>query len=65
MKNFWKDNRIQFSRLLAEIGMLGLTRPQLKELKVSTDLSEDQINELFVRAVRDFEAVKNGFYAAR
>ena len=24
MKNFWSNNRIQFSRLLAEIGMMGL-----------------------------------------
>lgn len=61
MKNLWQDNGVQFSRLLSEIAMMGLTQVQVRGLKDSMDLTEDEINELFVRAVREFEVVKREF----
>lgn len=58
MKNLWKDNRIQFTRLVAEIGMAGLTDSQIERLKESMDLTEEVIGQLFDRAFKEFEAVK-------
>ena len=57
-KDLWKDNKIQFARLIAEINSVGLSKKQYKELGESMDLSITEINELFDRAIEEFEKSK-------
>ena len=54
----WKDNSIQFPRLLAEINA---TQDSLdmEALCESMDLEQEQIDELFERATVDFEKIKD------
>jgi len=54
----WKRNDIQFPRLLAEIFAIGLEPWQIKDLKESMDLTADQISELFQRAEKEWEKIK-------
>lgn len=54
----WLDDGIQFMRLLAEIDAVGLTRRQLVDLALSMDLREDQLSELFDRAMAQWDAYK-------
>jgi phage terminase Nu1 subunit (DNA packaging protein) len=58
-KKAWKNNAIQFPRLLAEIRAVGLTPEQIQDLMSSMDLSKNQLAELFDRAEREFERLKN------
>lgn len=53
----WHDNSIQFPRLLAEI-LATQDKLDLASLAESMDLSTDEINELFDRAVAVWEATK-------
>lgn len=55
----WENNDIQFSRLLAEIKMAGgLTNEQMHAISESTDLTWNEINELFQRALERFDEIK-------
>ena len=58
MKNLWENDLIQFSRLLAEINAIGLTREQYEELSASMDLEIESINELFDRAINAWNEYK-------
>jgi hypothetical protein len=49
----------QFIRLLAEIRACGLTPEQLKEIRTSTDLTNDQICEIMENAELEYERLKD------
>jgi ElaB/YqjD/DUF883 family membrane-anchored ribosome-binding protein len=63
MKNAWKNNKIQFPRLLSEIRAIGLTAEQYSFLEESTDLSVAEIDELFERAEEEFDKIKENLFA--
>lgn len=46
----WKNDNIQFARLLSEIVAVGLTDEQKQELCESMDLLPHELDELFDRA---------------
>ena len=50
MKDKWKDDSIQFPRLLAEIDACGLTPHQFRDIRESMDITDDELDELFDRA---------------
>lgn len=54
----WKNDAIQFPRLLAEIRACGLTRSQYKDLQASMDLTRDAIDELLERAEEAWVEIK-------
>jgi hypothetical protein len=54
----WKNNKIQFPRLLAEIRAIGLTVDQLHQLVMNMDLSVDEIYELLERAETEWQKIK-------
>ncbi len=59
MKNKWVDNNIQFPRLLAEIKMVvTLTPKQKKQLCQSMELEFEKIEEIFDRALTEFNGAK-------
>lgn len=59
--DLWKDDRIQFARLLSEL-VAGLDAHTLKRLirdaATSMDLLVDEVNELFDRAEHVWECAK-------
>lgn len=57
----WKDNNIQFPRLLAEINAIGLTDKQYLDLGSSMDLARWEIDELFNRAETQWRRHKINF----
>ena len=57
MNNLWDNDGIQFARLLSEIDGIGLTDSQYMHLRDSMDLSNNEINEIFDRANKAFEAI--------
>ena len=59
MKTTWKNNAIQFPRMLAEIRAIGLTASQYMELNDSMDLSRDEIDEILERAETEWQKIKN------
>jgi succinate dehydrogenase flavin-adding protein (antitoxin of CptAB toxin-antitoxin module) len=58
MRISWKNDSIQFARLLAEIRAVGLTKQQCEALCESMDLEDRDIIELFMRAEEKWEKVK-------
>lgn len=54
----WDDDIIQFTRLLAEISYLGLSREDTDALCESMDLEPGELESLFVRAEKRFELIK-------
>lgn len=54
----WKNNNIQFPRLLAELSYVGLTNEQYNELKISMDLTQCEIDEIFERAEIQWQKIK-------
>jgi hypothetical protein len=59
MKNLWKENKIQFPRLLVELVMAGaITEQVMTDLSKSMDLEELEIKELLKRAEIAYDAVK-------
>jgi hypothetical protein len=54
----WKQDNIQFPRLLAEIRAIGLTVDQLHQLVMNMDLSVDEIYELLERAETEWQKIK-------
>jgi len=59
MKNLWKNNNIQFARLLTEIEQCeGFTPLLIANLSESMDLSKEEIFEIIDRAKEKFENIK-------
>ena len=55
----WKNNNIQFPRLLAEIdAVVEFTGQQKDELCISMDLEWSDIEEIFERAQIEFDKIK-------
>lgn len=50
MNPLWEDDQVQFIRLLAEISSTNLTSEIYSQLREATDLTNEEINELFDRA---------------
>ena len=59
-KDLWHNNHTQFARLLAEIYSLPLTTEQYEQLKASMDLGYEDIDELFERAMLEWDRAKKG-----
>jgi hypothetical protein len=55
----WIIDSIQFPRLLAELRAIGLTEAQYRELAVSMDLSQEDIDQLLERAETSWNRIKN------
>jgi hypothetical protein len=53
------SDAVQFARMIAEIRAVGLTREQVEDLKASTDLSEDEIENTLKRAEDLYEEAKD------
>ena len=58
MKTLWRDNNVQFARLLAEIRGIGLSDRQMHYLREVMDLEDSEINELLERAEVEFQKIK-------
>jgi len=56
--SIWKNDNVQFARLLAEIAAVDIGESVWDELCVSMDIESDQLSELFNRAQCAFEAKK-------
>lgn len=54
----WKDDSIQFPRLLAEIWAGGLMNRQIEKIAASMDLTEEEVAELFERAEGTWDGIK-------
>lgn len=60
MNDLWKNDSVQFPRLLAELVAVGApTEEQMQELCESMDLEPEQVNELLDRAQARWEELKN------
>lgn len=64
-KSLWKNDKIQFPRLLTEIRAIGLTSTQYGELHESMDLSRDEIDEILERAEKEWQAHKKRLFGSR
>lgn len=51
----WKNDKLQFARMLSEIQAVKLTSGQYMDLSESMDLSFDEIDQLLQRATDAFE----------
>jgi hypothetical protein len=59
-KDLWQYNHVQFPRLLSEIMASGcLTEEVWDTLLESMDLESDELSELFERAQKEWETIKN------
>jgi len=59
MKELWKNDKIQFARLISEAEAIGLfTNKAYKELGKEMDLEPDNISELIDRAQKVFDQSK-------
>lgn len=54
----WKNNDIQFARLLSELKTTGLTPRQYHIIEDSTGLNTHQINEILDRADHQWEIIR-------
>jgi len=60
MSEYWHNNAVQFTRLVAELEACGAFTPQVMlDLSESMDLTHEEISELVDRAQTDWEAIKN------
>lgn len=60
----WKNDEIQFARLIAELEAAGaFTQEVMEFLEESTDLTYEQISELVDRAQASWERTKAGIIA--
>lgn len=57
-KDNWRNNDIQFPRLLSEIWAVGLTAKQVRTLRAAMDLSGSEINRIFNRADKVWQKIK-------
>jgi len=55
----WGKNAVQFPRLIAELWGIGLTKEQRAFLKEQMDITGQEIDELFERADREWQRIKN------
>jgi hypothetical protein len=64
MKNLWADDKIQFARLLCEIqaNIVG-SKKDWASLLESMDLTQEEVDSLFDRAERVWEASKRRVFA--
>ncbi len=58
MKSLWKNDFVEFARLLSEINALGLRAEQFVQLRGLMDLDFREINSVFERAERAFQKIK-------
>ena len=54
----WKDNRIQYPRLLSEIYAAGLSAKQEQNICKSMDINRAELYELLERADKEFDQIK-------
>lgn len=54
----WDNDEIQFTRLVAEINAIGLSQEDKQALCDSMDLEPAELEELFVRAEKNWETFK-------
>ena len=54
----WKNDYVQFSRMLSEIRACGLTDSQYQDLKLSMDLDRTDIDKIMERAETEWEKIK-------
>jgi len=54
----WEENLLQFPRLLAEINAVGLSDGQLEALSIHMDLPVERILEIFERAEKTWDMIK-------
>jgi hypothetical protein len=59
VSEIWKNDDVQFPRLLSEILAAGLPEETLEQLCNSMDLQKSEIFEILERADRKFEQIKN------
>lgn len=57
-QTLWEDDSIQFARLLAEIGYIGMSDGDVQAICESMDISEDEFNQLLIRADIAWEKAK-------
>lgn len=58
----WKNNAIQFPRLIAELEAIGVfTHKTLRDLERETDLTEKEIYDLIDRAQEEWNKIKAQF----
>jgi hypothetical protein len=56
----WRNNAIQFPRLIAELEAAGAFTPEVyRDLCVSMDLLPQEISDLIERAVREWDRIKS------
>ena len=59
MKDKWKNNAIQFPRLIAELEAVGAFTPEvMRDLRESMDLEDENISEIVDRAQVEWEKAK-------
>lgn len=55
----WSNNHVQFTRLLEEIrANINFTDEQKSDLEISMDLDWENIEDIFERAMYEFEEIK-------
>lgn len=57
-RSAWRNDQLQFTRLLAELNGVGLTEMQYSELADSMNLDVEDIDELLARADAAWERIK-------
>jgi hypothetical protein len=57
----WKNDNLQFLRLLSELRACGISDEQYKFLTSSADLTPERVDELLDRAETTWEEVKQVF----
>ena len=58
LDNLWSDNSVQFTRLIAEITGIDIGEQAWDELLENMGLESDQLSELFDRAQKEWERLK-------
>ena len=59
MKNFWKNNKIQFARFIAEAEYFGcFNKSKLRYMAESMDLQVKDLHEIINRACDEFDKIK-------
>ncbi len=60
--DLWKQNNIQFPRLLAELEAVGAFTPEVvKGLCDSMDITEEELGDLIDRAQEEWEIIKANY----
>jgi len=64
-KNQWDKDSVQFPRLLAEIHAMGLGVAEVSHLCREMDITQEQLEELFYRAEKQWEKIKSDLLPPR